>query len=188
MNITISAPALERANNALRHIRGAFPRAVASATNRTLEGLRTDAVSETKGRYFAKSGDIRKTLTLKRASAGNMAGVMVSRGKRKSLAEYKLTPTAPRKGRRAALRGAVKNDGLKSLGSNAFLIRLGAAGRYWPYIRTGKGRWDIKALISPSIPQIIKNEETVKIMRQKAAERFEKRLDHEMLRLLGVLP
>ena len=188
MNIAVSAPALERANNALRHIKGAFPRAVALATNRTLEGLRTDAVSETKGRYFVKAGDVRKTLTLKRASAGNMAGAMVSKGSRRSLAEYKLTPTAPGKGRRTALKGAVKNDGLKSLGNNVFLIRLGAAGRYWPYIRTGKGRWDVKALISPAIPQIIKNEETVKIMRQKAAERFEKRLDHEMLRLLGALP
>ena len=65
MNITVSAPALERANNALRHIPGAFPKAVALATNRTLEGLRTDAVSETKERYFVKAGDVRKTLTLK---------------------------------------------------------------------------------------------------------------------------
>ena len=185
MNIMISAPALERANNALRHISGAFPRAVASAANRTLEGVRTDAVSETKGRYFAKPGDIRKTLTLKRASAGNLAGAVVSRGTRKSLADYKLTPTAPRKGRHTALKGAVKRDGLESLG-NAFLVRRG--GKYRPYSRTGTGRWNIEPLISPAIPQIIKNEETVKVIEKGAEERFSKRLDHEVLRLLGALP
>ena len=185
MNITVSAPALERANNALRRISGAFPRAVANATNRTLEGLRTDAVSETKDRYFVKAGDVRKTLTLKKANSANMAGVMLSRGARKSLAEYKLTPTAPRKGRQAALKGAVKRDGLKSLG-NAFLVRRG--GKYRPYIRTSSGRWGIEPLISPAIPQIIKNEEAVKLMEQKAGQRFEKRLDHEVLRLLGALP
>ena len=185
MNITISASALKRANNALRHISGAFPRAVANATNRTLEGLRTDAVSETKGRYFVKSGDVRKTLTLKRAGAGNMAGAVVSRGSRKNLAEYKLFPTAPRKGRMASLKGAVKRDGLKSLG-NAFLVRRG--GKYRPYTRTGTGRWNIEPFISPAIPQIIKNEETVKAMEKGAEERFSKRLDHEVMRLLGVLP
>ena len=185
MNITISAPALERANNALRHIKGAFPRAVALATNRTLEGLRTDAASETKGRYFVKSGDVRKTLTLKKANSANMAGVMLSRGARKNLAEYKLTPTAPRKGRMAALKGAVKRDGMKSLG-NAFLVRRG--GKYRPYTRPGTGRWDIEPFISPAIPQIIKNEETVKAMEKGAEERFSKRLDHEVMRLLGVLP
>ena len=185
MNIMISSPALERANNALSHIKGAFPRAVASAANRTLEGLRTDAVSETKNHYFAKSGDIRKTLTLKRASAANLSGAMVSKGSRRSLAEYKLTPSAPRKGRRTALKGAVKRDGLKSLG-DAFLVRLG--GKYRPYSRTGTGRWSIEPLISPAIPQIIKNEETVKAMEKGAEQRFSKRLDHEVMRMLGALP
>jgi len=185
MNITVSAAGLERANNALCHIKGAFPKAVSLATNRTLEGLRTDAVSETKSRYFVKAGDVRKTLTLKKANAANMAGVMLSRGARRNLAEYKLTPATPRAGRRTALKGAVKRDGLKSLG-NAFLVRRG--GKYRPYVRTSSGRWGIESLISPAIPQIIKNEESVKVMEQKAAERFEKRLSHETLHLLGALP
>lgn len=183
MKVSISAEALERANAALKHINGAFPKAVASATNRTLEGMRTDAVNETKGRYFAKPGEIRKTLTLKRASTGNLGGAMVSRGGRKSLAEYRLTPSKPSKGK--TIMGAVKQGGMKSLG-DAFLINRG--GKYRPYRRTGPGRRDIEPLISPAIPQIIKNEETVKVMEQGAAERFEKRLDHEVLRLLGALP
>ena len=185
MSIVISSEGLERANKLLAHIKGAFPRAVASASNRTLEGMRTDAVRETKERYFAKPSDIRKTLTLKKASANNLQGAMVSRGSRKSLADYQITPRTPKKGING-LQGAVKRDGgLKPL-KGAFLLKRGNG--YKPYVRTGHGKWAVEYLISPAIPQILKNEETVKIIEQKASERFEKRLDHEVMRLLNLLP
>ena len=84
------------------------------------------------------------------------------------------------------LQGAVKRDGgLKQL-KGAFLLKRGD--KYKPYVRTGQGKWAVEYLISPAIPQILKNEETVKIIEQKASERFEKRLDHEVMRLLNLLP
>ena len=184
MNMFISAEGLERANAVLKHIKGAFPRAVASTTNRVLEGMRTDAVAETKGRYFAKPSDIRKTITLKKANAGNLTGAMVSRGARKTLADYQLLPKSPKKSMKG-LQGAVKTDGLKNIYSG-FLVRRG--GKYKPYIRTGSGKWGIQSINSPAIPQILKNEETIAFLEKKASERFEKRIDHEVIRLLGLLP
>ena len=181
MMIDISAEPLQRANAALRGLPGALPRVLSLATNRTLEGLRTDAASETKKRYHAKASDIRKTLTLKKASAGKLTTTMLSRGPRRSLAAYKLIPSSPSKGGKW-LMGAVKTDGLKPL-KNAFLV--GRGGQYKPYIRIGSGKNSIEPVISPSIPQIVKNEETVAAMEKGASERFEKRLDHEILRLLG---
>lgn len=184
MNILISNEGLERANNALKHIKGAFPRAVASATNRVLEGMRTDAVAETKARYFAKPAEIRKTITLKKTSAGNLNGAMISKGSRKTLADYQLIPKSPKKGMKG-LQGAVKRDGLKNI-KGGFLLARG--GKNKPYVRTGSGKWAVQVLVSPAIPQIIKNEEIVKVIEEKASERFEKRIDHEVMRLLGALP
>ena len=181
MDIQISTEGLEHANKALQAIPGAFPRAVAAATNRVLEGMRTDAVTETAKKYFVKPSEIRKSLTLKKSSAGNLMGAMVSRGSRKSLADYQLTPKTPRKGKNG-LQGAVKRDGVKNI-ERGFLLRRGSG--YKPYMRVGSGKWAVQFLISPAIPQIVKNDETVELMREKAAERFEKRLDHEVLRLLG---
>ena len=66
MNIGISTEGIERANAVLKHIKGAFPRVLASTTNRVLEGMRTDIVAETKERYFVKPSEIRKTISLKR--------------------------------------------------------------------------------------------------------------------------
>ncbi|MBR1487091.1 MAG: phage tail protein, partial [Synergistaceae bacterium] len=83
------------------------------------------------------------------------------------------------------IRGAVKRDGIKSI-PDGFLVNRG--GKYKPFTRTGTGKWSIKSLVSPAIPQIVKNEEIVKIVEQKAVERFEKRLDHEVMRMLRLYP
>ncbi|MBR2208909.1 MAG: phage tail protein [Synergistaceae bacterium] len=184
MNIGISTEGIERANAVLKHIKGAFPRVLASTTNRVLEGMRTDIVAETKERYFVKPSEIRKTISLKKAGANNLQGIMLSRGARKSLADYNLTPKSSKKGMKS-LKGAVKRDGIKNI-QGGFLVKRG--GKYKPYIRSGSGKWNINLLVSPAIPQILKNEDTVKNIEQKAIERFEKRLDHEILRALNLLP
>ncbi len=187
INIQISDTALERANSALKKILEDSPRAIARAVNRTMDGLRTDAVRETTQKYFVKAKDVRASISFRKANPGSLMGAMVSKGKRHSLADYQLTPSKPRLGRPMPLKGAVKREGgLKPLGP-AFLVKR-SGGRYFPFYRIGKGKWKMNSLISPSIPQIIKNEETVKAMEQGAEERFRTRLDHEVMQLLGVLP
>lgn len=192
INLQISNSALQRANQALRQIQSQFPQAVARAVNRTMDGLRTDAVRETTAKYFVKAKDVRASLSFRKATAGNLMGAMVSKGKRHSLADYKLTPNAPTPGKRPSVRGAVKKaGGLKPL-SRAFLVKR-ADGRYFPYYRIGydsgnRQHAEIRSYISPSMPQIVKNEETVRAMELGAEERFAKRLDHEVMRILGAIP
>lgn len=191
INMQISDDALAKANAALKKILADSPTAVARAVNRTMDGLRTDAVSETHKRYFVKSKDVRASLSFRKASPGNLMGAMVSKGKRHSLADYQLKPSTPRAGDRVPLKGAVKREGgLKSLGP-AFLVKR-KGGRYFPFYRIGGGNGNrnkgIQSLISPSMPQIIKNKETVRAMEEGAEKRFSVRLEHEVMRLRGVLP
>ena len=196
LHIQITNNALERANRALWRILSESPKAVARAVNRTMDGLRTDAVQETAKRYFMKPSELRaekgkKYFSFRKATAGNLMGEMLVKGKRQSLANYKLTPSVPKPGAKVQLKGAVKREGgLKPL--KGFLIRR-ASGKYFPFYRIGyskndRERGEIRAYISPSIPQIVKNEETIQAIEQGAEERFAKRLDHEYLHLLGVLP
>ena len=180
IDIKISDNALERANRALRQILSQSPQAVSRAVNRTMDGLRTDAVRETSKKYFVKAKDVRSSITFRKATAGNLMGVMMSKGKRHSLADYQLTPSSPKPGGKTQLKGAVKREGgLKSLGP-AFLVKR-AGGRYFPFYRVGSGSGNrykgIQSLISP---------ETVKAMEHGAEERFAKRLDHEIKQLLGI--
>ena len=184
MNINLSSEGLQQASALLSAVKNGFPKAISLAVNRTLEGMKTDAVKETQEKYFAKPSDIRKTLTLKKTNQGNLVGMMISKGTRKTLADYQLTPKTPRKGSQI-LQGAVKRGGLKTL-RDAFLVRRG--GKYKPYVRNGSGKWNIQPLISPAIPQIMKNDKTVASLEVKATERFEKRLNHEVARMLNLIP
>lgn len=186
ISLSISNEALERAISGVKSAQSTFPQAVARAVNRTMDGLRTDAVKETHKKYFVSAKEIRQSISFRKASAGNLMGAMVSKGKRHSLADYQLSPKTPKPGRRPVLKGAVKREGgLKSLGP-AFLVKR-AGGRYFPFYRTGRGKYDMHSLISPSMPQIIKNEETVKAMEQGAEHRFSLRMEHEINRILEVL-
>ena len=172
------------AYEALRNIPGAFPRAVSRALNRTLEFMRTESVDQTKKRYFVKAGDVRKTITLKKSNSGNLFGAMVSRSPRRTLADYKITPRSPNLGKRK-LMGAVKQEGgLKTLPQGTFLISTPNTG-VLPFIRVRKGKWGIQKVMSPSIPQIVKNTETYWTVQRKAQNIFEKRLKHEVLSILG---
>ena len=175
--IQIDQGQLDRAREALAGVTNGFQRAVASALGRTSTGLVTDAVKGTTKRYYAKSSEVRKNVFVKRATADSLLSTIAVRGRRKPIADYRLVPSSPTPGRRPNLRGAVKKDGLKSLG-DAFFVK----GK--PYFREADG--SLRSIISPSIPQIVKNAETVAEIEKGARERFEKRLDHEILRLLGV--
>lgn len=188
IDIQIANNALERANISLRRILSDCPKAVARAVNRTMDGMRTDAVRETTQKYFVKAKEVRSSITFRKATAGNLMGAMVSRGRRHSLADYQMMPKTPKPGKRTPIKGAVKREGgLKSL--RGFLVKR-SGGKYFPFYRTGydpssRQHGGIKSYISPSMPQIIKNEETIRAMERGAEERFSKRLDHEIMQLLG---
>ena len=182
IEINIDTSQIERAQKLLSHIPGAFERARGAAIARTLQHMKAKAAQLTSAKYYAKSGEIKRTIKTQRR--GNNSGVMTSRGPKKSIADYKISPTRQKLGRnQGKLRGAVKRDGgLKSLGKS-FLIPVG--GRLLPYIRVGKGRWDIKRLMSPAIPQIIGNEEVTRELSQETSRYFSERLNHEVMRQLG---
>ena len=174
--ITVDGAQLDRARAALAGIDNGFSKAVSAALNRAADGFVTEAVRGTTGRYFVKAAEVRKALKLKRAGGSSLSATILGRGRRKSISEYKLSPSAPTPGRRRELMGAVKRDGLKPL-RGAFFVR----GR--PFVRSGG---ELRPVISPSVPQIVKNEETVKQAERVVSDRFGKRLDHEILRVLGV--
>lgn len=186
INVAISSETANRAAEALVAMQAAIPQILARVVNRTVEGMRTDAVKETSKLYYLTAKEVRDSITVKKASAGNLSGEIVSRGKRHSLADYQIAPKTPRAGKQTTLKGAVKREGgLKPLGP-AFLVKR-AGGKYFPFIRVGAAGGNryrnIRSLISPSIPQTIKNKQIVQAMEEGAAERFIKRAEHEISRV-----
>ena len=190
IQLSISNRQLEHIIRYVHSMYGKFPLAIARAANRTMYGMGIDVARETSKRYFVNVGAVKKTIKYRKATGNNLIGRMISRDKRHSLANYKLSPNTPRAGTKPALKGAVKREGgLKSLGP-AFLVKK-AGGRYFPFYRIASGSGNknkgIQSLISPSMPQIIKNEETVEAMQQSAEERFSKRVEHEIFHIIDEL-
>lgn len=183
MQFSISTEKLESAQKLLSHIPGGVQRALASSLNRVIEGVRTDLAREGKEKYYAKSSDIRKSFHVKKTTSADLQAILMSRGKRLNLREYFISPKVPKKNMHG-LQAAVKRDGVKNI-SQAFLIKRGSS--YKAYLRTGRGRMDIEPITSPAIPQILKNPEIIKFVEEKASERFDKRMQHEVSRILGTL-
>lgn len=182
IDIELSLRGLEEVMSRLSAVPGAIEKAQRLAIGRVLESLRTEAKRGVTGEYHAKGGDVLRSITLRKRANG---GELISRGKRKSLAEYKLTAKKPGK-RKKVLLGAVRRTGLKVL-DRAFLLRPHEGGKYYPYVRVGPGRRDIKALISPAISQLVGSQRVSPEMLQRAQEVFVERVRYESMRMIGAL-
>ena len=177
------------------HSREKLNTIISHATNRAAERFQTVMVKGTAETYYTRQKDVRGSLAPIKAKGKNAFNfIIVSKGKRHSLRDYKISPTKPQKGENTLIYGAVKRDGgLKPLKKRrskkptAFLVRL-ANGKYYPFYRIGEGKHKIKGYMSPSIPQLMKNRKNVEEATLEAQRTFEKRLEHELLRQWGLNP
>ncbi len=178
-----------------RHGRDKLNTIISRATNRAGEKFKTEITRKTVEQYYIQQKDIRSTLTIRKAMGSDSFNfTLISKGKRRPLRDYKITPTHPRKGERTLVYAAVKREsGLKPLQHKraryptAFLVKR-AGGKYYPFYRIGKGKNKIKGYLSPSIPQLMKNKRSVEYATIEAQETFEKRLEYELLRQWGLNP
>lgn len=181
LNIKIDSQDLARAQNLLSGIQGGYKRAVNAALRRTLQQMKTQVSRLTHEKYYLKAGEVNKTLSV---SVAGMTGRVTSRGKKLSISEYYISPKT-RIRNMQGIRAAVKRDGIKFI-NKAFLIKLGSGGKYYPYVRTGKSRWDIRRIMSPAVPQAMGNPEIISELEDFTEEKFSERLNHEVMRQLGV--
>jgi hypothetical protein len=174
--ISVSSEKLEHARISLAAIPKGVEKATWSALNRVGEGLKTDAVKETKQRYHLSPSEIRKHLLLKKTRSENPSVALVATGQRKPISGYKV------QGRGKSFEVAVRTNGMKTL-KTGFIVDRGGK-KTVMFLPQGSGN-PAMPVISPSVPQTVANKETRVVMQKQAHERFEKRLDHEITRLLG---
>lgn len=178
-----------------RHGRDKLNTIISRATNRAGEKFKSVMLKETAETYFTRQKDVKDSLTLRKAYGKNSFNfTLISKGKRHSLRDYKISPTSPRKNGDTLIYGAVKREGgLKPLKHKegdkpvGFLVKR-AGGKYFPFYRVDKGKGKINSYQSPSIPQLMKNQGNVEKATIEAQKVFEKRLDYELARQWGLAP
>jgi hypothetical protein len=79
----------------LRTLERKTPNVLANAINRTTTNIKKTMAQQTASRYYIKSGDVRKTISIRRASRSTLNGAAVSRSSPISLAKFKVSPNRP---------------------------------------------------------------------------------------------
>lgn len=178
VSIEIKSDAIEKAQKYLAGVPKGFETAMSRSLNRALQEGRTAAVRETTKQYTVKARDVRPTFKMQRASRGNLEASLESKGGRLPLSTFTHRPTTDTTGaNRRQVRVSVKKGGLKPLGQ-AFVHN----GRILQ--RLGRTSYPVQQKFGPSIPSMLDNDEVVDKVVETMGKSVEKRLEHEVGRLL----
>lgn len=167
----------------LRQVEKSMPKAFYSALNRVSQGLRTEAARKTRETYDIRAGDVRNTITF--SKSGSLDFIMKSRGPNIPLIRFKTKPSKVPVRPPKVLKASVKRSGGKPI-PGAFVARM-KTGHVGVYIRSGKERLPVGQLYGPAVPVMMSSPEVSEHLQEQAAIRMQKRLDHEVNRVLGRL-
>ncbi len=152
--------------------------AVARAVNRTVKGVRTDAVKAAIREYSIKPPIVRKSIKVEQALNGSLEAAAIATGKRIPLIHFEARPKQP--GGRRPIKGVsvqVKKE--RKVLKGSFLARL-KSGHVGVFQREGDDRLPIEEKRSLAVPQMLENQDVIEEIQEKAENRFDKSLSHEI--------
>lgn len=160
----------------------AGPRTVTvRATNKTLAGVRTDAVAEVYKDLNLTKARIRKDFKISRASAAGPSGRVTATGTPVGLASFSGTAQ-----RAKGTSVKVKRGGRRSIIRHAFVAEIKKAKNvWWRALKHGGppgkrvARLPIDRLTGPRIEDILAKPAVMGVVMAKAGDRFAKNIDHE---------
>lgn len=183
----IPIPTVRVDENMLNDVRGRLgdmsdkaPQAISSALNRAVTTVASTISKEVRKEYIIKAADIKETLEKGKANKTNLSAIVKSRGNLIPLDRFKVSPRKVSPKRKTPIKIAVKKDAAKPL-KGAF---VGDIHGIKVFKRSSRKRLPIDRLFGPSIPQMIGNEDVREKINTEGREMFERRLDHEINRIL----
>lgn len=173
---------MKRIETVLAHIPNGVAKASVNAINRALVAGRAAASKNVRNIYTISAEKVKRTISLKNASMSGVSGSLESRGAGIGLMHFKHRPTTDTTGKkRRAVAVTVKKGQTKRLATGFVSSKLGGN----IFTRDGRKRLPIKRAVSVSVPQMMENAEVREPMMNRMQEIMEKRLDHEVNRILG---
>lgn len=200
--------ALDRATKMLAGIDGGLRKAVKSAASRSTQHLRTQSTKAIRERYAISQSNIRsnENIRVKYDYANGVQATVTFGGHKIPLARYSgTTPAAPSydSSRLLPIRGSqgwammhpgvpAKAHQLKGTAPTTFqsgFVAKFSSGHIGIFERTGgatsTGSDEIRELMGSSVPQMLGSEEVQEDLAKDTMDKFEERLDHEVLAILN---
>lgn len=148
--------------------------------NRAAITARTTASVEIRKNYILRASDIKSKIKIRTATNNQLSASIRASGPVTPLIKFDTTPTMPDI---MIVRARVKKDSRKKTIQSGFVTRM-SNGHINVFTRIGKKRYPIEGLYGPSIAQMLSNNDIVQKMEENAQEELDKRLEHEIKRLL----
>lgn len=176
MSISIDTAGLERAKELLQHIPKGTEKAILRSLNRSIVAARTAASKEIRQNYVIKAGTVKKHMRLKKASYSNLSASLISEGSPIDLMQFKVKVK-----KKGTIFATVKRGAGGPL-PHSFFVTTKSPGLFH---RKEKTRLPIQREFGPSVPQMMGNENVVDGIKDRAADVFNRTLEHEIYRQLS---
>jgi len=183
IEIRFNREQLDRIDRLIERAPRQMPKVMARAINRAIETTRTEASRKIRETYYIKAKDIKASLTLKKASAGDLTARITSRGSTIPLTKFKVKPQKPQPKRRLVVVARVKKGAGGPI-SGAFVAQM-RSGHIGVFNRVAGPRLPITQRFGPAVPQMLGGREVITHVQEKTTERLMGRLEHEVGRVLG---
>ncbi|MET3831022.1 hypothetical protein ABIC86_002488 [Paenibacillus sp. DS2363] len=171
-------------SRSVRQMDKAVKQAVLSSMNRATQRAKTETGRKVRERYVIKQSEVVQTISVRKAAAGNFRAVLTSKGNSIPLINFNVAPKKKLK-KQKPVKAAVLRGGNKKNIRNGFLAKVGS--HIGVFERAGRKRFPIKELRGPAVPVMVGNKEVTDHVEAVYADEMEKRLPHELDRLLGRL-
>jgi hypothetical protein len=181
--IEISCEQIERVETLLAGVPDGAPRAVANAMNRGLSKLKAESFRRVKQVYTVKAPALNEAtkVSIKKANAGDLQGEINFAGTKIPLYKFQVTPTQP--SWHQLVTAAVKKGAGGTL-PHAFIAGM-QSGHTGVFERVSETRLPVEEKMGLSAAQMISNEDVMDGLEDAAQEVVNKRLEHEIERLLA---
>lgn len=183
LTVDIAEDSLDKATKLLAGISGGVYKAVGSALTRAAAAGRTAAKQPVTREYtISQSEFLAQTRNINHFVRESDGGVSVAFGFRGNVIPLTKFKTSINSSGQVVTQ--VKRSGAAETLNRAFSAQMG--GHRGIYERTGPSRFPVEELYGPATPQMMySNEDVLDEIEQKMADTYEKRIDHEILRMLN---
>ena len=182
---------IEEVKQRLGNLSHKAPSVLANAINRTTTNIKKTMAQQTAKRYNIANGEVKKTISISKATRARLEGATISKASPIALAKFKVSPNrtvsyANGKPSPKVYKVSVeKGPASKRLDADpkAFIAVM-KSGHQGLFRRLTDDSLPIKQLYGPSAPQMIKNDESMKNIQEEAQSTLRKRIDAEVANIL----
>ena len=182
---------IEEVQKRLGNLSHKAPSVIANAINRTTTNIKKTMAQETTQRYNITSGEVKKTITVNRATRANPQGAVISKASPIALSKFKVSPNrkvtyskgkpSPKVYKVSVEKGPASKP--LDVDPKAFIAEM-KSGHQGLFRRKTDSSLPIKQLFGPSVPQMIKNDGSMERIQAEAENTLQKRIDAEIENIL----